>query len=65
VDDLVGSQWGWVAGAADIAVPDQGVERSGGWSNEGQYVLLPLRATQENPKGRNLSDGLRICTDAT
>ncbi len=64
VEDLVGSQWEWVAGPYDVALPEQGHERGGGWANEGQFLVLTLRAAPEDPKGRNLSDGLRICADA-
>jgi formylglycine-generating enzyme required for sulfatase activity len=65
VDDMVGSQWEWIAGPYDVAAPDQGHERSGGWASQGQYLLLTLRVEQEDPKGRSVSDGLRICADAT
>jgi hypothetical protein len=60
---MTGSEWEWVAGAADIAVPTHAVARSSCWADSGTFLLVSCRATNEGPEDRTAGEGLRLCAD--
>ena len=60
VDDMTGNEWEWVAGAADVKQPNQGIVRGASWQDYGVYLSIANRGLIGYGE-RGLSFGLRVC----
>ena len=62
VDDMVGNEWEWTSGPADVAQPLQAIARGAGYDAFGPYLLLSNRELMSGAARPNAC-GLRICAD--